>query len=133
MKVFFSTLALLCVALLVNTVSAEVRPVEGDKGKPNAARLKGMKEALADIEKGKLKQKSLPLPDPAWYADYLELLKKECGIEMVLVTDEVDAAEMAGYNEVMRLEIEHRFGQDIMERLHEKAKKEYFKKQGVVT
>ena len=49
------------------TAPAYPGPLKGDpdKKQPNADRLKGMKAAIADIEAGKLKQKSGALPDPA--------------------------------------------------------------------
>ena len=101
-----------------------------DKAK-TAARLKGMRAALADLDKGVLKQKSFPLPDPAWFADYLRLLKKECGVDWETVDNppETEAllAEMGGYNDVMRVEIEHRYGKGILEKLHERAMAEYFR------
>jgi hypothetical protein len=108
----------------------EPKPGEPKKTKPNPARLKGMKAALADIEAGNLKLKSFPLPDPAWHGHYVELLRKECGVIWETVTDKAtDAriAEMGGYNDVMRVEIEFRFERGILEKLTDRAKEEHAK------
>ena len=105
---------------------------KAEQKQPNPDRLKGMKAAIADIEARKLKQKSFPLPDPVWQERYVELLKKECGVEWETVTDEAAAkliAEVRGYNDVMRVEIEHRFGRDILEKLQKKAEAEFRKAQ----
>jgi hypothetical protein len=89
-----------------------------------------MKAALADIEAGKLKQKSFPLPDPPWQGHYVEILRKECGVEWETVTDKAAApltAEMGGYNDIMRVEIEHRFGRDTLDKHQKKAEAEFRK------
>jgi hypothetical protein len=95
------------------------------KKKPDANRLKGMKAAVADIEAGKLKLKSMPLPAPPWHGRYVELLKKECGVEWETVSEATadPIAEMGGYDDVMTAEIEHRFGKGILGKLLEKAEK----------
>ena len=69
--------------VLWRTLRSYPGPLKGDpdKKQPNADRLKGMKAAIADIEAGKLKQKSGALPDPAWHRRYVELLNEECGVE----------------------------------------------------
>ena len=98
--------------------------------KPNPARLKGMKSAIADLEKGITKQKEYPaLPYSPHYQDYIRLLKKECGVEWQVIKSPGDSRkkktlseEVGGYNDVMRAEISHRFGSDIFEKLHKKAK-----------
>ena len=97
---------------------------------PSPYRLKGMKAAIADIEDGKLKQKSGALPDPPWQGRYVELLSEECGVKLETVTEKPTAkltAEMGGYNDVMRVEIEDRFGRNILERLQKKAATDYHK------
>jgi hypothetical protein len=133
MRVF---VCVLTVAVLAGLWAAPARPgplqAEQDQKQPNPDRLKGMKAAVADIEAGKLTQKSFPLPDPAWHGRYVELLKKECGVEWEPVRDNPSAeliAEMGGYNDVMRVEIEHRFGRDILDKLQRKAEAEYRKSQ----
>ena len=92
-----------------------------------------MKDALADIEKGFLKQKEFPLPDPAWFGEYLQRLKKECGVDWEMVQNALEdprdsRAELDGYNDVMRVEIEHRYGRGVLTKLYEKAETEYFKR-----
>lgn len=134
-KEFMIVKTALVSALLVVLGGLIVGPLAADPprpAKPSAARLKGMKEALADIEKGQLKQKEFPLPDPAWFGDYLELLKKKCGVDWVTVeigsADPKDPrAEIDGYNDIMRVEIEHRFGKDILQKLRKQAESEFLK------
>jgi len=105
---------------------------EPDKKKPDPNRLKGMKAAVADIEAGKLKLKYPPLPDPVWQERYVELLKKECGVEWETVNEATadQIAEMGGYDGVIILEIEYRFGKGILEKLQKKAEAEFRKSKG---
>jgi hypothetical protein len=78
-----------------------------------------------------LKQKSFPLPDPAWHADFVKLLKKECGVLWENVTEILySQEELNGYNGVLHLEIEHRFGRGILGRLHTQAEADYRKSIG---
>jgi hypothetical protein len=104
-----------------------------DPAKPDPARLKGMKAAVADLEKGVLKQKEYPpLPYGSDHSKFVRLLKSECGVEWQVVktgestpSKESRAAlrrETAGYNAVMRAEIEQRFGRDILNKLMKKAR-----------
>jgi len=99
---------------------------EPDKKKPDPDRLKGMKAAVADIEVGKLKLKYPPLPAPAWHGVYIDLVKKECGVDHELVREFTGkpGIEMRGYNDVMTVEIEYRFGKGILDKLREKAEKQ---------
>jgi hypothetical protein len=129
MRVFLCVLA---IAVLAGFCTAPARSgppkAKQDQKHPNADRLKGMKAAVADIEAGKLKVKSRPLPDPAWHGRYVKLLKKECGVEWEMVTDKFEdklVAEMGGYNDVMRVEIEHRFGWGILGKLAKRAEAEF--------
>jgi hypothetical protein len=125
---------LCCLALVVFCLFAT--PVWSDSPKPdknklNPDRLKGMKAAIAEIESGKLKLKSFPPPASPWHDRYVNLLKMECGIECELISTDKDrdkiVAEMGGYNDVMRAEIEHRFGVGIINNLGKKAEAEYLK------
>ena len=95
---------------------------------PGMARLKGMKDALADLERSRLQLKEFPLPAPGWFPAYLELLRKECGVEWqsvrfedVLQEGTNPRAELDGYNDLMRVEIEHRHGPGILSKLRERA------------
>jgi hypothetical protein len=126
--------SLLCAAVLVLIGGVLAGPVcsgspEADPAarKVNPDRLMGMKAALADLETGRLKIKSPALPVPAWNDSYLELLEKECGVEWVTVNDSVGhaAIELRGYNDVMILEIEHRFGKGILDKLQKKAEESF--------
>jgi hypothetical protein len=124
----------LAVAALGALCSSPARPgpptAEPDKKQPNAYRVTGMKAAIADIEVGKLKQRSGALPDPPWHRRYVELLNEECGVEWETVTDKPTAkliAEMGGYNDVMRVEIEDRFGRGILDKLWKQAEAAYRK------
>jgi len=109
----------------------EAKKGEGAKGKVNPDRLKGVKAALADIEAGMLKQMWPPFPDSAQQRRYTDLLLKECGIDGKAGPDGADLVgpgpgvdHMRGYNDVMRAEIEFRFGAGIMEKLRKKANEE---------
>ena len=128
MRVFLCVLAIAVLAGFC-TAPAHSGPPKAklDQKHPNADRLKGMKAAVADIEAGKLKLKSPPLPDPPWHGPYVKLLKKECGVEWEMVTDKFDKLipKMGGYNDVMRVEIEHRFGYGILGKLQKRAEAEY--------
>jgi hypothetical protein len=131
MRIMSCFIAVVVVSGLVFSSLADEPKGGSAKGKPNPARLKGMKAALADIEKGSLKQKEFPLPDPAWFGVYMELLKKECGVEWEMV-DQKDykegRAELDGYNDVMRVEIEHRYERGILDKLNTKTKEAWEKK-----
>jgi hypothetical protein len=103
------------------------------KKKPSPARLKGMKSAIADIEKGVLMQLHQPLPDPPWYQDYVATLKRDYGIAGEVPDGEwtkEQRDEVEGYNDVMRVEIEHRFGRGILEKVMKAARDEIEKKPG---
>src|SRR5438445_13186180 len=91
MRVFLCVLATAVLAGFC-TAPAHSGPPKAklDQKHPNADRLKGMKAAVADIEAGKLKLKSPPLPDPPWHGPYVKLLKKECGVEWEMVTDKFE-------------------------------------------
>lgn len=108
-----------------NLVAAYDIPADARIANPD--RIRGMKAALADIEKGLLKVKSVPPPASPWYGDYLDLLKKECGIEIVHIDTSKTKldAEFHGYNAMMMLEIEHQFGQGILDKLNKKAAENY--------
>ena len=122
--------SMLCAAVLALIGGVLAGPVcsgspEADPAarKVNPDRLQGMKSALADIEAGRLQIKSPALPAPAWHDSYLDLLHQECGVEWVTINDSIGhaAIEVRGYNDVMILEIEHRFGKEILEKLQKKA------------
>lgn len=92
------------------------------KPKPNAARLKGMKAAIVDIEKGALKEKHPPYPDAPQHKAYFDALKKlGVTIEVVNAKTQAEKDEMGGYNDVIRVEIEHRHGRGIVEKLWKEA------------
>src|SRR5262249_2601859 len=94
-----------------------------DLQKVNGARLKGMRDALADLEKGFVKQKDYnDRPDSLAWGNFARLLTKECGVVWETVQrDKISQEEMGGYNDVMRAEIEHRFGRGIFEKLWKQA------------
>lgn len=120
---------IVCVLSLVifgSFVAAPVRsdpPKEPDKKKANPDRVKGMKAAIADIEAGKLILRWPPLPDSLEVVNYKELLKKECGVESVVIDQTAWQKDGDGYNDVMEAEIEYRFGKGTLERLRKAAKK----------
>jgi hypothetical protein len=115
-------LAFFALALYATTAPA-ADPTSPDKGKATAERVKGMKAAVAEIEKGKLKLHFPPAPFPAWHQEYVASLKKECGVEAEAIAgvDRKRGEEMDGYNDVMRTEIEYRFGKGILDKLQKRA------------
>jgi hypothetical protein len=116
---------LVCSGLTVGAVHSEGEKGAPAKDKPNPDRLTGMKAAVADIEAGKLKQKFPPFPDSLQHRNYTEFLKKECGVESQVVGGFAGPGkvgdEMKGYNDVMRVEIEYRFGPGFLDKLWKKA------------
>ena len=94
--------------------------------KVSIMRVQGMKDAVADIEAGEMKWKSIPLPSPPWHGRYIKILREECGVrwENVNDTSKEIRDQIKGYNDVIRAEVEHRFGRDVISRMHERAKKE---------
>src|SRR5262245_1628248 len=120
--------SLVCCGLLLGAARSEGEKGAPAKHKPNPDRLSGMKAAVADIEAGKLKQKFPPFPDSVQQRNYTELLKKECGVESQVVGEAAKSerarAEMKGYNDVMRVEIEYRFGAGTLDKLWKKAGEE---------
>jgi hypothetical protein len=116
------------------TVWAWAAPPEKapDKTKADLDRLKGMKAAVADVEKGVLKQVFPPAPADLWQLEYAKLLKKECGVETTI--EGFEDAPKGGpkatdsYNDVMRVEIEHRFGKGTLDRLRKRAEESAEKK-----
>jgi hypothetical protein len=104
-------------------------------GPDTRARLRGMKAALADLEAGKLKLKSFPLADPAWQGRYVALLKEKYGVAYEVFTGyalDTTLAELGGYNAVMQMEIEHRFGEGALAKLQKQVTDEFVRKTGPV-
>jgi enamidase len=97
------------------------------KPKSDSARLKGMRDALADIENGVLKQKGFTRPESPASSEYVRLLKKEYGVVVERLPKKAeeaskdDQAEVQGYNDLMRAEIEHRFGDGALVKLQVRA------------
>jgi hypothetical protein len=129
-KLVSATSLVLLAVLALSATAAESKSLSTSSAERAAAkepvskdRLKGMKDAVADLEKGLLQQKDYnDRPDSPEWANYVALLTKECGVKWVTVLrDKVSVEEMEGYNDVMRAEIEHRFGRDIFDKLWKKA------------
>jgi len=113
-------------AVALGSVSAD--DLKGGSGTASPARLKGMKAAVADIEKGTLRRREFLLPDPAWFGTYTALLKTECGVVWETVDPENyknGRAELDGYNDVMRAEVEHRHGKGVLDRLRKQAQDDW--------
>jgi hypothetical protein len=115
--------SLACVAILVLGMSVAGADDAPAKAKLNEARLKGMKAAIADIEKGVLKEKHPPYPNAPAHIDYFNTLKKDYGVAIEVVDNKTEDQrdERKGYNDVMRVEIEHRFGRGLLDKLWKKA------------
>ncbi|HAY81473.1 MAG TPA: hypothetical protein DCY79_16840 [Planctomycetaceae bacterium] len=95
-------------------------------GKIHPGRWKGMKAAVADLDKGVLQLNEYPpLPSPPFHSAYTWLLQTECGVGWQLVKSpkysEALRGSVAGYHDVMRAEIEYRFGRDILTQLRSRA------------
>ena len=89
-------------------------------------RWKGMKAAVADLDKGGLQLNEYPrLPSPPFHSAYTRLLKTECGVAWKVVKSPKYSATLrasvAGYHDVMRAEIEYRFRRDILKKLRSRA------------
>ena len=91
--------------------------------------VRSAKDATAAIAAGTLKLKEYPpLPSPAWQGNYVRLLKERCGVDYEVPTrpegtSEADfIQEVQGWNEVMTKEINKRFGENTVGRLHTEAK-----------
>lgn len=98
------------------------------KGKTSPDRLRAMKAALADIEKGILRQVlAYPFAPPPYIGAYADLAKQEYGIQISLTRDLT--RDENGYNQVMLMEIEHRFGRGVLTKLMERAEAEHKKNQ----
>jgi hypothetical protein len=124
-SLYFAVVSL--VGILVLTSMADEPKGELTKAKISPARLKGMQAAIADLEKGVIKQKEYPpLPYPPYYPAFIRLLKSECGVAWEVVSSRTQSKDlrerMGGYNDLMRAEIEHRFGRDIFKNLIDRAK-----------
>jgi hypothetical protein len=114
-------------ATLLALAAAVAAPDDSPETKPSASRLQGMKAAISDLENGVLKQKEYPaLLYPPHYPKFIRLLKSECHVEWEVIESRADSdklrEEVGGYNDVMRAEIEHRYGRDIFEKLRKRAK-----------
>ena len=117
---------LVMAAWLIFFTMVDASKNEPPKVKPTPARLKGMKAAVADLEKGVLKQKEYPpLPYQAAYLNFIRLLKSKCGVEWDVINSTSVSQELldevGGYNVVMRADVEHRFGREIFAKLRKKA------------
>lgn len=98
-------------------------------------RAKGAKEASDAIAAGQLKWKEYPPPpSPAWYGNYIRLLKERCNVDYEVPSlpkgmSEADfIEEIRGWNDTMTVEIKKRFGDNILQQLHEEAEAQWRKK-----
>ena len=123
----FYFLGVLPFCVLILTSMAEEPRIQSSPTKISSHRLEGMKSAIADLKKGVLKQKEYPpLPYSPYHPEFIRLLKVECGVEWESVKSTSDPKDLSektdGYNDIMRAEIEHRFGRDIFRILTARAK-----------
>jgi hypothetical protein len=98
-----------------------------------SAHEKGVQEAKAAIAEGKLKIKEYPpLPSPAGHGEFIKLLKEKCGVDYEVVSapgfSEDLQAEVKAWNDVMRPEIQRRFGPTIFQDLEQEALQRWQKK-----
>lgn len=90
-----------------------------------AAFAKGEEDARKDITAKKLGWESIGLPPP-WHREYARMLEQRYQITIRSVgdctPDSVIWAHARGYNQVMKAEIEKRFGKGILEKMAEEAR-----------
>ena len=115
--------------ILALTRVDNVAEVEETITEPNvsAARLAGMNSAIADLRKMILMLKEYPpLPYAPHHPEYIRLLESEFQVSWKVINSKDDSQdlceEVGEYNDVMRAEIEHLFGRDILERIEDRAK-----------
>jgi hypothetical protein len=88
------------------------------------AYLQGHGEALIDLRKGCLRLKTWGLPSP-WRYIYVDLAAKRVGVDTCVtagcVVDPVREAAWIGYNDVMRMEIDRRYGKGALDKLAREA------------
>jgi hypothetical protein len=89
--------------------------------KASEARLKGMKDAVSDLEKGLIKRKDYnDRPDTQSQLEFGRRMRKDYGVVWETVERKhVSAEEIDGYNDVMRAEFGHRFGRGLNEKLED--------------
>lgn len=112
-------------ALAVICIAAPTPPPQRGPAKMSEARLKGMQDALRDLSDGRLVQKEYPpKPYSPSHPSFIKLLESECGVEWRVINKKREKGlqeEVNGYNDLMRAEIEHRFGREIFQELHDRA------------
>ncbi len=127
MRAILITVAVWFLSSFPFQTSADSPQERAGKPKPEARRLKGMHDALADLELGVLKQMGFARPESPAFSEYVRLLKKEYGVAwetLAKKADEApkdDQAELQGYSDLMRAEIEHRFGDGALVKLQIRA------------
>ena len=88
----------------------------------------GAAEAQQDIQRGHLEVRGYGLP-ARWVPDYARLLNDRLGVRFNTVAGCMVSSRLANhtneYNEVMRREIERRYGAGILEKLADEASKTY--------
>jgi hypothetical protein len=105
--------------LLTDTAWCDPKP-----GQEHRERINGMKDAVANIEKGIFKLKLAGPPDTAPQKAFFDLLKNECKFEVEVLSEPptcFTGPYLKGYNAVMHLEIDHRFGEGTLARLQARA------------
>ncbi len=92
-----------------------------------------MAEATAraeqDLASGQLVLREPPIPAPAWWGPYHQMLKDRCGVAVVVVSHPgaspaLSAADRA-YNTVMTAAIEKKHGAGIVGRLQQQAQQDW--------
>lgn len=88
----------------------------------------GKREALRDLDAGKLVLKTYGMPSGS-RRTYADIIRSEYGIELWAVAGCVVSQELVenarGYNEVMMLAIDDRFGAEVLDSASRRAEVEY--------
>jgi hypothetical protein len=108
---------------------AKVAQAEAVKPKLIGAE-KGAADARDAIMRGKLLLKEWPpLPAPAWHGEYINLLKEKCNCDYIVIGEpnlpNEKIAEINGWNESMRAELQRRHGANILGELNQEAEKRW--------
>ena len=90
--------------------------------------IKGRADARKDLQAGKLRVETMGFPPAPWEKTHERLLKERYGIEFQWVADCVVSegiiGHAKGYNEIMTAEIARKFGDDVLKKTADEARKQ---------
>jgi len=92
------------------------------------AEIKGRTDARKDLQAGNLRLETMGLPPAPWEGAYERLLKERYGIRYSwvagCVVSEGIIGHAKGYNEIMEAEIARKFGDDVLKKTADEARKQ---------